>query len=184
MESDVVRLLLEWVRSRHFGKFRGKVVDNADATSKGRLKVRVPAVLDDLAVWAMPCVPYAGDQVGFVSIPPVDAGVWVEFEGGDPSFPIWVGCFWADGEAPESANPDIKIWKTEKLVARLDDVGAELKIAADDGASVTITTEAVTEADRNKHTVSSSGVTSEVGAQKTELTSGSFSVNSVALEVM
>jgi uncharacterized protein involved in type VI secretion and phage assembly len=140
-------------------------------------------VLDDLAVWAMPCVPYAGDQVGFLAIPPVDAGVWVEFEGGDPSFPIWVGCFWGDGEAPENANPDIKIWKTEKLVARLDDSGAELKIAADDGASITIKTDAVTEAGQSKHTVSTSGVAAEIGQQKTELTSGSFSVNSGALEV-
>jgi uncharacterized protein involved in type VI secretion and phage assembly len=184
IERDVIRLLLDLARSRYFGKYRGKVVDNADATRKGRLKVHVPAVLGSLQVWAMPCVPYAGDGVGFLSIPAVGAGVWVEFEGGDPSFPIWVGCFWADGEAPEQANPDVKTWKSEELVVRLDDANAELEIAADEGASMTITTDAVTEAGDTKHTVSPSGVTGEAGAQKTELTAASFSVNSGALEVI
>jgi uncharacterized protein involved in type VI secretion and phage assembly len=184
IERDVIRLLLDLARSRYFGKYRGKVVDNVDATRKGRLKVHVPAVLGGLHVWAMPCVPYAGDGVGFLSIPAVDAGVWVEFEGGDPSFPIWVGCFWADGEAPEQANPDVKTWKSEQLVVRLDDANAELEIAADDGASIAITTEAVTAAGDTKHTVSPSGVAGEAGAQKTELTAASFSVNSGALEVI
>jgi uncharacterized protein involved in type VI secretion and phage assembly len=184
IERDVVRLLLDLARSRYFGKYRGTVVDNADPTHKGRVKVHVPAVLGGLQVWAMPCVPYAGNAVGFLSIPAAGAGVWVEFEGGDPSFPIWVGCFWADNEAPEQANPDVKTWKSEKLVVRLDDAGAALKTAADDGASLTITSDAVTEAGETKHTVSPSGVVGEAGAHKTELTAASFSVNSGALEVI
>lgn len=184
IERDVIRLLLDLARSRYFGKYRGTVIDNADATRKGRVKVHVPAVLGGLHVWAMPCVPYAGDGVGFLAIPAAGAGVWVEFEGGDPSFPIWVGCFWAHNEAPEQADPDVKEWKSEQLVVRLDDANAELKIAADDGASVTITTEAATEAGDTKHTVSPGGVVGEVGAQKTELTAGSFSVNSGALQVI
>ena len=66
MERDVIRLLLEHVRSRHFGKYRGTVTDNEDPKQKGRLKVSVPALLPpSLDVWAMPCVPYAGDEVGF-----------------------------------------------------------------------------------------------------------------------
>ena len=27
-------------------------------------------------------------------IPAIGSGVWVEFEHGDPDYPIWVGCFW------------------------------------------------------------------------------------------
>ena len=27
-------------------------------------------------------------------VPPIGAGVWVEFEQGDPDYPIWVGCCW------------------------------------------------------------------------------------------
>jgi uncharacterized protein involved in type VI secretion and phage assembly len=185
MERDVIRLLLEHVRSRHFGKYRGTVKDNKDPKQKGRLKVSVPSLLPpSLEVWAMPCVPYAGDKVGFAVLPAAGAGVWVEFEGGDLSFPIWVGCFWADGEAPESANPDIKQLKTEKLVLRLDDAEQQAKLAPDSGASLTLTTEAVTTASTSKHTVSPTGVSAEASPRKTELTAASFSVNGGALEVM
>jgi uncharacterized protein involved in type VI secretion and phage assembly len=185
MERDVIRLLLEHVRSRHFGKYRGTVTDNKDPKKKGRLKVSVPSIMPpSLDVWAMPCVPYAGDQVGLVAIPAVGAGVWVEFESGDISYPIWVGCFWADGEAPEDANPDIKLFKTEKLGLRLDDAAEQASLAVDSGASVTLTTDAVIAADQSKHTVSPTGVTSELTPNKTELTSASFSVNGGALEIV
>lgn len=185
MERDVIRMLVEHVRSRRFGKYRGTVMDNQDPKQKGRVKVSVPSILPPgLAVWAMPCVPYAGKNVGFSAIPAVGAGVWVEFEGGDISFPIWVGCFWADGEAPESGNPDVKLLKTEKLGLRLDDAAQQASLSVDSGASVTLTTAAVTQASQSKHTVSPTGVSSEISPNKTELTSASFSVNSGALEIV
>ena len=184
MERDVIRLLLEHVRSRHFGKYRGTVTDNKDPKQKGRLKVSVPSLLPpSLDVWAMPCVPYAGNKVGLFGIPAVGAGVWVEFEAGDISFPIWVGCFWADGEAPESANPDIKFFKTEKLGLRMDDANEQITLGPDSGATITLKTDAVTKAGDTKHTVSNNGVTAEISPNKTELTSTSFSVNGGALEV-
>jgi uncharacterized protein involved in type VI secretion and phage assembly len=185
MERDVIRMLLEYVRSRHFGKYRGTVTNNADPQKKGRVKVSVPSVLPPgLDFWAMPCVPYAGNQVGLSAIPAVGAGVWVEFEAGDISFPIWVGCFWADGEAPEGANPDIKFFKTEKLGLRLDDSGQQASLAPDSGASITLTTQAVVAAGQSKHTVSPTGVSAEITPNKTELTSASFSVNGGALEIV
>jgi uncharacterized protein involved in type VI secretion and phage assembly len=185
MERDVIRLLLEHVRSRHFGKYRGTVTDNRDPKQKGRVKVSVPSIMPpSLDVWAMPCVPYAGKDVGLSAIPGVGAGVWVEFEGGDISYPIWVGCFWADGEAPQGANPDIKFFKTEQLGLRLDDSARQASLSADSGASVTLTTEAVTAAGQSKHTVSPKGVSSEIMSKKTELTSASFNVNSGALEIV
>jgi uncharacterized protein involved in type VI secretion and phage assembly len=183
MERDLLQLLVELVRGRFFGKYRGTVVDNQDATSKGRLKVRVPSVLAALEVWAMPCVPYAGAGVGFVSLPPVGAGVWVEFEAGDPSFPVWVGCFWADGEAPEHAQPSIKVWRTDKHTVRLDDDTPELKIATDEGAQITMAADLVAEAGNGKVTVDGSGVTTEAGGQMVEVSPSSVSVNSGALEV-
>ena len=98
--------MLEWVRSHHFGKYRGQVTDNADPTGRGRVKVRIPSVLGDNDVWAMPCVPYAGAGVGFYCMPEPGTNVWVEFEAGDSSFPVWTGCFWGDGELPDDSNPD------------------------------------------------------------------------------
>src|SRR2546421_362003 len=68
-----------------FGKYRGLVVDNIDPTHRGRLQVKVPAVMGEETLWAEPCAPYAGDGVGFFALPPANAGVWVEFEAGEPS---------------------------------------------------------------------------------------------------
>ena len=81
-------------QNKFYGKYRGKVVSNIDPLFLGRLMVSVAAIEALLNTWAMPCVPYAGSGVGFYAMPPIGADVWIEFEGGDPSFPIWTGCFW------------------------------------------------------------------------------------------
>ena len=53
----------------------------------------------------MPCLPAAGIQNGLYTVPPIGAGVWVEFEGGDPDYPVWVGGFWGTGaEVPALAR--------------------------------------------------------------------------------
>jgi len=100
-----------------FGKYRGKAESNLDPLLLGRLQVSVPAVLGaDRKSWAMPCTPYAGPGVGFFALPPVGANVWVEFEGGDPDYPIWSGCFWGNGEVPvKPAVAEIKMFKTESI---------------------------------------------------------------------
>lgn len=184
MEQDLLEHLLDWVRSRYFGKYRGTVTGNADPTERGRLKVRVPAVLGELEVWAMPCVPYAGAGVGLYSLPEPDTGVWVEFEAGDPSYPIWSGCFWADGELPDESDAAVKIWKTESLTLRLADADDEILVEASSGSKVTIAGDIVSESGGATHTVGSDGVVSESGgAGKMEVTSSSVKVNDGALEV-
>lgn len=109
--------------SQFFGKYRGTVANNMDPLQQGRVQVSVPAVLGDGSLsWAMPCVPYAGDGVGFFAIPPTGANVWVEFEGGDPDYPIWSGCFWGTGEVPAMpALPLMKVFKTDTATITLDD---------------------------------------------------------------
>lgn len=78
-----------------YGKYRGVVSDNADPLMIGRIKATVPDVMGDrVSGWAMPCAPFAGDQAGMFALPPVGAGVWMEFEHGDPDYPIWAGCWW------------------------------------------------------------------------------------------
>ena len=84
----------------YLGKYRGTVINNVDPLNKGRLLVQVPGVLGLVpSTWAMPCVPLAGPLNGMYALPIIGSGVWVEFEKGDPSYPIWVGCFW--GSAAE-----------------------------------------------------------------------------------
>lgn len=111
--EQVVANLVQQAEGHFYGKYRGFVKDNADPEHLGRLKLQVPSVLgsDVVTGWAMPCLPYGGNaDQGFLFIPEVDAGVWVEFEEGDLEFPIWVGSFWSkpggDSELPKPNDPD------------------------------------------------------------------------------
>lgn len=86
--------------TKFYGKYRGTVVQNIDPLQTGRIQVIVPDVSSLLpSTWAMPCVPIAGKQMGTYMVPQIGAGVWVEFEQGNPDYPIWVGGFW--GSAAE-----------------------------------------------------------------------------------
>ena len=80
---------------KYYGKYRGRVMSNVDPKNCGRLLVQVVDVLaQSTSSWALPCLPFAGPQAGALFLPPVNAGVWVEFLQGDPNKPIWTGCFW------------------------------------------------------------------------------------------
>jgi uncharacterized protein involved in type VI secretion and phage assembly len=53
----------------------------------------------------MPCVPVAGLMMGVFTVPPIGAGVWIEFEQGNPDYPIWVGGYWGSAaEVPALAH--------------------------------------------------------------------------------
>jgi len=92
-------------QTKFYGKYRGTVTINVDPEQRGRIMAMVPDVLGLIpSSWAMPCFPIAGKQQGTYFIPQIGAGVWVEFENGDPSYPIWTGCFWgAVAEVPALA---------------------------------------------------------------------------------
>jgi hypothetical protein len=83
---------------KFYGKYRGEVINNVDPLLIGRIQVIVPDVGSLVpSTWAMPCVPVAGINMGMFSPPQIGSGVWVEFERGDPSKPIWTGCYWGLG---------------------------------------------------------------------------------------
>jgi len=97
--------LLDTTRQRYLGKHRGVVVNNVDPMMQGRIQVMVPDVSPGLSSWAMPCVPMAGMGHGVFTVPSIGAAVWVEFEHGDPDYPIWVGCYWGSAaEVPVMAR--------------------------------------------------------------------------------
>lgn len=104
----------------YYGKYRGTVLNNVDPEMRGRLMLTVPDVLGVIpSSWAEPCVPLAGPTgppMGVYLVPPIGAGVWVEFEHGDPSYPIWAGCRWGSqadipsmAKAGNPADPNIVI---------------------------------------------------------------------------
>ena len=111
---------------KFWGKYKGRVVGNLDPEGLGRLQVDVASVPGSKLNWALPCAPYGGPGVGFFAVPPEEAQVWVEFEGGDPNYPIWVGCFWGEGEVPLGEGlPPRKVFKTEYITMILDDTSEE-----------------------------------------------------------
>lgn len=80
----------EYGNRRFFGVYRGIVQSNTDPLNKGRLKLQVPQVLGEAVTgWAWPI-----EQPGVArTLPEIGVGVFVMFEGGDPSFPLWIGTF-------------------------------------------------------------------------------------------
>jgi uncharacterized protein involved in type VI secretion and phage assembly len=90
---------------RYYGMYRATCVNNIDPQQQGRIQVIVPDVSSVIPTsWAMPCFPVSGIQNGVFTVPPIGAGVWVEFEQGDPDYPIWVGGYYAPADVPAMAR--------------------------------------------------------------------------------
>jgi uncharacterized protein involved in type VI secretion and phage assembly len=89
-----------------YGKYRGTVVNNIDPLQIGRIQAMVPDVAGFIpSTWAMPCIPVAGINTGVFTVPIVGAGVWIEFERGNPDYPVWVGGYWGTAaEVPVLAH--------------------------------------------------------------------------------
>jgi uncharacterized protein involved in type VI secretion and phage assembly len=169
MNEELIFELADRVHNRFYGKYRGIVTDVDSATL--RIKATVPAVLGTTPTgWCLPCVPYAGKNVGFFFLPAAGAAVWIEFEGGDVSYPIWSGCFWRSDELPSDATPTTRGIVTE----------APHKLLFDDDA------DEITYEDSNGGSVKfdSDGVTTTRGSNSVAVTDSSVSVNDDALEVM
>jgi uncharacterized protein involved in type VI secretion and phage assembly len=160
--------VLERVRYRFYGKYRGCVTD-VDASTL-RIKATVPSVLGTQPTgWCMPCVPYAGPNVGFAFLPEQGSGVWIEFEGGDVSYPIWTGCYWRSGEQPSDATPTVKaIVTTAPHKILLDD----------DGSTITIS-----DSNQNTVTLDSSGITLTRASNSVVVSDSEVNINDGALEV-
>lgn len=143
-EKLVVELATQ-ARTRHFGKYRGLVTDNEDPAAIGRIKAQVPELFGELSTpWATPCAPYTGPGVGLHAVPPVGAGVWIEFEAGDPSRPIWTGGWWGTSDVPAdqegtAAKPPLKILRSEQgLMVALDDDANTLTLSDGNGSNLLV----------------------------------------------
>lgn len=155
-----------------FGKFRGVVTDNNDPNGLGRIRANVPDVLgENKSGWALPALPYAGNRVGLFLIPEPNTSVWIEFEHGDPDYPIWSGCFWATGEVPVTpASADKKVLKTAAGTLTFDDTSGSNSITIEMGTTLKIK-------------MDQQGIEISNGSQKIVVSSSSVSVDDGALEV-
>jgi uncharacterized protein involved in type VI secretion and phage assembly len=129
---------------RYYGKYRGVVTKTDDPNKIGRIQVSLETFPGWKDNWCMPCVPYAGKNVGWFFIPEIGAQVWIEFEGGNPDRAIWTGCFWAAGEIPPDATPSRKTLRTPTCTVVLDDLDGkagtlEINATTREGETVTFT---------------------------------------------
>lgn len=190
MLDDVLTRLIERVERQYFGKYRGLVADNADPDKLGRLRATVPSLLGaETTGWALPCVPYGGAaEQGLFAVPDVGAGVWIEFERGDLSYPIWVGTWWASGEAPEGGTPDKKVVKTKagNSIVLDDTDGSETVLITDasGGSSIRLDADGVTlERDGSTVTLTGDAVEMSRGGMSVKVGDSSVTVNGSSLEV-
>jgi len=169
MEQLVIEAV-EFIRSRCFGKYRGLVRDVDDDENLGRIKAKVPEIYENEdSPWALPSVPFAGENHGLVVLPEVGDGVWIECEAGDPSRPIWTGCWWASNELPEPGGKQTRVLVTSgghKIV--LDDENSELKLLHSGGGEITMT---------------DNDITIKIGSTQIVLSSSGVNINNGALEV-
>ena len=163
---------------RFYGKYRGVVSDNRDPLMMGRIRARVADVMgQEESGWALPAAPFGGQQMGFFAIPSVGAGVWIEFEHGDPDYPIWSGAWW--GSATE-IPPALLAPPYQKVMVRTKGGNT---ITLDDTPGVGgITLETST---GQKISLSALGIQIDNGmGAKIELMGPQVSVNSGALDVI
>jgi len=169
MLEDRVGQLVERAGRSLYGKYRGIVTDVDDPENQCRIRVRV-AALDDLVIgWALPAAPFAGDGEGFVMLPSVGAGVWVEFEAGHVDAPIWSGGWWARGQRPDPQGSGVRVIVSRtghKLV--LDDDAGEVRITHGSGPEIKLT---------------GSEITLTVGACQITIASDNISLNNGLIKV-
>jgi len=180
----------------YWGKYRGTVSDAADPMRQGRVKAKVPDVLGDReSGWAMPCVPVGGAQTGFFGVPRQGAGVWIEFEHGNPDYPVWTGCW--RGSAAEFPGDLLAAAEPQKSLMLITQGGHELllddtpgtggiTLKTSGGQKITLKSTGVEIADGSgaKIVMDPSGITIDNGkGGKVEMQALKVSVNSGALEV-
>jgi uncharacterized protein involved in type VI secretion and phage assembly len=160
-----------------FGKYRAVVTDNSDPLHIGRVRASVPDVFGDQeSGWAMPSAPFGGSTMGFFAVPSKDAGVWIEFEHGDPDYPIWSGCWW--GSAAEM--PTTLLASPPDIVMIVTHGGTSLTLSDVPGVGgITLET-----SDGAKLTMSPTGIEIDNGkGANIKLSGPQVSINSGALEV-
>ena len=168
--GDETGAIMDALENRYFGKYRGKVESAVDPLRKGRLSVTVPAILGQTTVWAMPCVPFAGDQVGFYSLP--EAGAGRQRRAQLPGVPAAAG-----GQvATADAVPGVRFWRTSAISIRIDDMQGEILIEDSAGSSIRI--------GPGEIKLTSPTITQSAQGATTKLTPASFDVNNGAFTVV
>ena len=119
---------------RYTALYIGQVVDRADPERLGRVRVRIPGLIEPASAWAFPLGTVGGgsDRRGFFAVPENGADVGILFHQGDPDHPYYLGGHWGkpDGttELPGPARdlsaaetPDVRVFETGRFLLVFDD---------------------------------------------------------------
>ena len=107
---------------RYYGKYRATVLDNTDTEHRGLIKVEIRDVFGaGVPVIAEACLP-----AGQFFVPQVGAGLWCEFEAGDPERPLWSGVVVHAGEATKVKPDTVLIKNTKDAMFSIDENGGLL----------------------------------------------------------
>ena len=169
-------------RKRFHGRYRGTVAINVDPNRMGRLMVRVPDVLgDDSCIWAEPASPLVGSGMGLSFVPPVNSGVWVEFQQGDPNYALWSGGWrGSSADLPAAAN---KAPPTNPPIVIQSQAQNQIVISSTPGEGITIETSAGPAGPRIEITPVGITLSSGKGAS-IELTGNAVRINGTSLTVV
>ncbi len=150
---------------RYTALYIGEVVDRDDPEGLGRVRVRIPGLVDPASPWAFPLGTVGGgsDRPGFFSVPEKGAEVGVLFHQGDVDHPFYLCGHWGkpngQAEVPEPARdlpkeevPQVRAFETGRFLLVFDDrAGKEAFLIKDkksgdqiefDGAAMGITIKA------------------------------------------
>lgn len=163
-----------------YGKYRGVVTNNRDPRRIGCVRARVPDVYGDQeSGWALPAVPFGGNGMGFFAVPSEGAGVWIEFECGDPDYPIWSGCWWGAAlEMPKLLDPPPPAGTDPKTLIVTRGGHSILLDDSPGGAGITLETP-----DRHRIVLNAQGIEITNGKASIKLSGGKVLINGNALEV-
>jgi hypothetical protein len=96
---------------KYYGIYRGTVENNLDPEQLGRIQATVPDAGGlTPSTWITPSFPVAGKGMGTYFVPQIGAGVWVQFEAGDPDRPVYTGGWWGlAAEVPALAKAGVPV---------------------------------------------------------------------------
>ena len=116
---------------RFYSIYRGMVVDNNDPNHMNSLQVAIPEIQGGIIVWALPFGQHGGLKTGFKYLAPeIGDTVYIMFEYGNPSKPLWTYHGFGLEQIPEELDDPNKmgiITPNGNLVI-LDETSGELNI--------------------------------------------------------
>jgi hypothetical protein len=133
---------------RLLGLHIGYVVDRADPLKLGRVRVRIPGLIQDASAWALPLGTIGGgsDRRGFFAVPEASAEVGVLFQQGDVERPYYLAGHWGmpggSTEIPDPARglskdetPQVRVLETRRFLLVFDDRAGHEMLRIEDKAS-------------------------------------------------